>query len=206
MTCSQYGYMMGPFDKGCPRCKNVTSTQTIQSPIVASDVTENSGITLAPCPACQREISSQAFSCPHCGHPIVSQGLNPEINSKTQAEVRSDNTSLKPRTSPVMLSISIICAILFVIGLLQVVVGCSNYATRFDPIIDAKDDMKNQTIAGTGITPLEYQGNMDIATIKSNAIRDASLHQIMEGCGFAVPMFLFTVVSVVKRSKRVEVI
>ena len=30
---------------------------------------------LVPCPACQREVSTAAAACPHCGHPLVHAAL-----------------------------------------------------------------------------------------------------------------------------------
>lgn len=83
MTCSSCGYMMGPFDKNCPRCQNLPrqSTRTQQNspaqvsmPLPQAPLPE-AVAALQPalpasmmlCPACSHSMSRKARACPHCG-------------------------------------------------------------------------------------------------------------------------------------------
>lgn len=49
-----------------------------------------------------------------------------------------------------MIATSLVCAILFVIGLLQVVTGSVGYSRRNTPVTDARDDINNRN-NGRGI-------------------------------------------------------
>ena len=40
-------------------------------------------IKLINCPACGREVSSQARSCPHCGQPIAGATTNQDVKEKS---------------------------------------------------------------------------------------------------------------------------
>ena len=41
---------------------------------------------LVACPVCNRQVSSQAASCPNCGHPIASPSPQPKTSSPSHAE------------------------------------------------------------------------------------------------------------------------
>ena len=206
MTCADCGYMMGPFDKECPRCRISPSTRT-SNPVsmpTASPVI-SLGIALILCPACQQMVSTQATNCPHCGQPMTIQSPTPQSDRAILANGYSNSIVTKSRISPLIIAVSIICAILFVIGLVQVFVGCTGYANRFSPITVARNDMSNLTIRGGYISPIEYKGNMSIAEMKSQEIRVASLILIGIGCAFAAPMLVLVIVSFARRGRRVAV-
>ncbi len=40
-------------------------------------------VRLIKCPACGREISSQAISCPNCGQPIAGAATNQDVKEKS---------------------------------------------------------------------------------------------------------------------------
>lgn len=42
-------------------------------------------MTLINCPACKKEISNKAASCPHCGHPINESETSIKINPAPQS-------------------------------------------------------------------------------------------------------------------------
>lgn len=83
MTCSSCGYMMGPFDKNCPRCQNLPRQSTVRqqnSPVQASMPLPQKSLpeaAAAPpsvlpasmmlCPACSHSMSRKARACPNCG-------------------------------------------------------------------------------------------------------------------------------------------
>lgn len=51
---------------------------------------------LIACPACQKDVSSQAPTCPHCGHPIATDANNQ--NRTTRGGLwRSLNKDIGPR-------------------------------------------------------------------------------------------------------------
>lgn len=65
MVCSKCGYVMGPFDKACPRC--IPLAEAAPSPPTVQPIQT---VNLISCPACQQMVSSQAIACPKCGQPI----------------------------------------------------------------------------------------------------------------------------------------
>lgn len=75
MTCSTCGYMMGPFDKQCPRCENLPPKITpieppgpiVQAPVATVHVPPILPASLMLCPACNNSMSRTAHACPHCG-------------------------------------------------------------------------------------------------------------------------------------------
>jgi RNA polymerase subunit RPABC4/transcription elongation factor Spt4 len=79
---------------------------------------------LISCPECQRDVSDQAASCPHCGHPINANSKKtetegrvvPSTSTESQVAQRSENTV---RNAPIL-------AILATIGLVMTL-----YTPRF---------------------------------------------------------------------------
>jgi RNA polymerase subunit RPABC4/transcription elongation factor Spt4 len=76
MTCSSCGYMMGPFDKNCPRCQNLprTAPPPPQTPVPQIPLSEPVQATtpalpatMMLCPACGKSMSRKARACPQCG-------------------------------------------------------------------------------------------------------------------------------------------
>lgn len=47
-------------------------------------------MTLIPCPACERQVSAQAISCPQCGHPLVEHAV---VNQATAVSVEAISPS-----------------------------------------------------------------------------------------------------------------
>ena len=106
------------------------------------------------------------------------------------------------RISPLMIAISVVCAILFVIGLLQVVIGSVGYSRRNAPITDTRDDINNRTTEGAFISSVEQEGDMKIARLQSDNLREKSLVLIGVGCIFCTPMLILGVFSVTRRRPR----
>ena len=83
MTCSSCGYMMGPFDKNCPRCQNLprqspmtqqNSPAQVSMPLPQAPLPEAAAAppralpaSMMLCPACGNSMSRKARACPHCG-------------------------------------------------------------------------------------------------------------------------------------------
>src|SRR5271168_880803 len=42
---------------------------------------EESSMMLTPCPACGNKVSTQAPTCPHCGHPLAGSASGPAPQS-----------------------------------------------------------------------------------------------------------------------------
>lgn len=58
----------------CPTCGNVAyAGHSISSKTVMSNSSTNTKTSLRSCPSCKKTISSEAFSCPHCGQPLKSE-------------------------------------------------------------------------------------------------------------------------------------
>lgn len=75
MICSQCNFMMGPFDKTCPRCTHLAGTPS------AVSTQSVKAINMLLCPACQQSVSGQAISCPRCGQPISREQNHPSLAS-----------------------------------------------------------------------------------------------------------------------------
>lgn len=79
MICPACGYVMGPLDKTCPRCRNVGKPVTPQpqpesaivapgsSPVPPSPAQTPLPANMMPCRICANPVSCTARSCPHCG-------------------------------------------------------------------------------------------------------------------------------------------
>lgn len=92
MVCSKCGYVMGPFDKACPRCiplaEAAPSLPTVQ-PIQT--------VNLISCPACQQMVSSQAIACPKCGQPISKNPIqiaDPNQEARTELMGNGSGTGI----------------------------------------------------------------------------------------------------------------
>lgn len=51
---------------------------------------------LIPCPACERQVSPQAVSCPQCGHPLMPSAVKQVIAPSTQVDSRPPSTIGRP--------------------------------------------------------------------------------------------------------------
>jgi hypothetical protein len=75
---------------------------------------------LVDCPDCKREVSDQAESCPHCGHPL--RAFSQEVS----------RTSSKQRNAPIFLVLSFIAFLLTATTprllsffILMAIIGCA---------------------------------------------------------------------------------
>lgn len=79
MICPDCGYVMGPLDKNCPRCRNVgkpvsappqpdaTIVAPVSSPLPPSPAQPQLPANMMPCRVCGNPVSCAAQSCPRCG-------------------------------------------------------------------------------------------------------------------------------------------
>ena len=80
MLCPHCQYMMGAFDKECPRChgkslpKNPVQTVAPATSPTPQTVPLPTSAGLTKCPYCAEDIQPNAQKCKHCGEWLVSQG------------------------------------------------------------------------------------------------------------------------------------
>ena len=87
-------------------------------------------MALIKCPECNKEISDQAISCPHCGFPLSKLGI--EKQNKEQIDLSSCEVILK---RGVKKSIRVTMVILLVLAILIAVGDIIYFLTNFYPTV-----------------------------------------------------------------------
>jgi hypothetical protein len=69
-------------------------------------------MVLLPCHECHKEISSQALSCPHCGHPAT-----PQVTPSVEIKSHQEEGAPKKKISGLWLAAAGVVALIFMMGL-----------------------------------------------------------------------------------------
>ena len=72
-------------------------------------------MSLIKCPECEKEISDQAASCPHCGHPVSRD--NPD-NAPAPAQAVPENVPA-PKKRNIQKLLSVIIILIGVVGMVS---------------------------------------------------------------------------------------
>jgi len=102
------------------------------------------------------------------------------------------------RTTPLTVALAVVCALLFVIGLLVAGLGGYGYAHRNAPLAAERADMDARSRQGEYISPNDYAGNMKIAAIEAEDNRTQSVKAVGLGVLFMLPLLAFGIVNVIR--------